>query len=59
MHEFNVIFEPLHVAMVVSEVKELTKDNESSSGKLKDTFSIKMHAPKNPFKKKNPYKKEE
>jgi len=37
----------------------LNKDNESSSGKLKEAFSIKMHAPKNPFKKKNPYKKEE
>ncbi len=59
MHEFNIIPAPLQIFTVVCEVKELTKDNEESSGKLKEAFSIKMHAPKNPFRKKNPYKKEE
>jgi hypothetical protein len=44
---------------VVCEATELTKEKESSSGKVKEAFSIKVHAPKNPFKKKNPYKKEE
>jgi hypothetical protein len=35
----------------------MTKENESSRGKFKEAFSIKVHAPRNPFKKKNPYKK--
>jgi hypothetical protein len=47
------------IKTVDCEVLELAKDKESSSGKLKETFSVKVHAPKNPFKKKNPYKKEE
>jgi len=59
MLEVNLFEVPLQHVTVVCEVKELTKDNESASGKLKDAFSIKMHAPKNPFRKKNPYKKEE
>jgi len=37
----------------------MTKDKESASEKLKKTFSIKIHGPKNPFRKKNPYKSDE
>ena len=50
---------PLFSSIVVREVTDLTKENESTSEKVKKTFSIKIHAPKNPFKTKNPYKKEE
>ena len=41
------------------EVKDLTEEKESTSEKLKKTFSIRIHGPKNPFKAKNPYKKNE
>ena len=37
---------------------DLTDEKESTTEKLKKTFSIKIHGPKNPFKTKNPYKKD-
>jgi hypothetical protein len=43
----------------VREVTTLPEEKESTSEKLKKTFSIKIHGPKNPFKTKNPYKKDE
>jgi hypothetical protein len=43
---------------VVCEVKEMAKDKETTGEKRKEPFSVKLHAPKNPFKTKNPYKKE-
>ncbi len=42
---------------MVCEEKSLSKDKDSSGGKVKDTFKIKLHAPKNPFKG-NPFKRE-
>lgn len=50
---------PLLLANVVREVMNLTDEKESTGEKLKKTFSIKIHGPKNPFKAKNPYKKGE
>jgi hypothetical protein len=35
----------------------LSEEKESTTEKVKDTFRIKLHAPKNPFKG-NPFKKE-
>lgn len=37
----------------------MTKEKETTSERLKKTFSVKIHGPKNPFKSKNPYKKDE
>jgi len=36
----------------------MSDDKKSTTEKLKDAFSIKIHGPKNPFKSKNPYKKD-
>jgi hypothetical protein len=36
----------------------MAKEKETANEKQKDTFGLKLHAPKNPFKTKNPYKKE-
>ena len=44
---------------VVREVLLMNDDKESTSEKLKKTFRIKIHGPKNPFKTKNPYKNKE
>jgi len=44
---------------VVREVKSMSDEKESAGEKMKKTFSIKLHAPKNPFKSGNPYKKKE
>ena len=44
---------------VVREAMDLSDEKESTTEKLKKTFSIKIHGPKNPFKTKNPYKKDE
>jgi hypothetical protein len=35
----------------------LSKDKDSTGGKEKEPFKIKLHAPKNPFKG-NPFKKD-
>jgi hypothetical protein len=43
---------------VVCEAKDMSKEKETTSEKFKESFSIKFHAPRNPFKTKNPYKKE-
>jgi hypothetical protein len=43
---------------VVCEAKDMAKEKETAGDKLKETFSIKLHSPRNPFKTKNPYKKE-
>lgn len=37
----------------------MSDDKESTGEKLKKTFSIKIHSPKNPFRSRNPYKKKE
>jgi len=50
---------PQLLVSVVREVMNLADEKESTGEKLKKTFSIKIHGPKNPFKAKNPYKKGE
>ena len=37
----------------------LSDEKESTGEKLKKTFSVKLHTPKNPFRGGNPYKKKE
>lgn len=43
--------------MVVSEEILLSENKESAGNREKGAFSIKVHAPKNPFKS-NPFKKD-
>jgi hypothetical protein len=35
----------------------MSEDKDSTGEKVKDTFKLKLHAPKNPFKR-NPFKKD-